>query len=80
MIDGENNLVIHIIGSRDFLGTGMYYSNPYLITSLKNLNNRSLRLYQYGLVWFYVSIGTFWLYMFLRIPNKEVDPKNWTGH
>ncbi|MBT5362698.1 MAG: sensor histidine kinase [Candidatus Marinimicrobia bacterium] len=70
LIDGENNLVIHIIGSRDFLGTGMYYSNPYLITSLKNLNNRSLRLYQYGLVWFYVNIGTFWLYMFLRIPNK----------
>lgn len=67
---GLNQLTIHIVGSRDFMGTGLYYSNPYIISSMSELNNQPLPIHQYGLVWIYLGAGLFWLYMFLKLPTQ----------
>lgn len=69
LVLGKNYLCIRTIGSPDFLGTGMYYANPYSIDSIQNLNKLPLRLYQYSIVWIYGIIGIFWFYMYRRIPS-----------
>ena len=68
--EGINQLTIHIVGSRDFNGTGLYYSQPYLITSLADFNKQPLQYSQYGLVWFYSVVGLFWLFMFVKLPKQ----------
>ncbi len=68
--EGENILTLHIIGSPSYFGTGLYYTGPYLFGSLKDFADIGLPVFQYGLVWSYFVIGLFWLYMFLKIPNK----------
>ncbi|MBT6940076.1 MAG: PAS domain S-box protein [Candidatus Marinimicrobia bacterium] len=69
--EGENYLTIHFVSSPNYLGTGMYYNGPYLFGPLSELmNNHRPNVFQYGLVWFYLVIGLFWLYMYLKIPNK----------
>ncbi|MBT4990692.1 MAG: PAS domain S-box protein [Candidatus Marinimicrobia bacterium] len=67
---GENILTLHIMGSPAYLGTGLYYSGPYLLGPMSGFLEKRLPLFQYGLVWFYFTLGTFWLYMFLRISGK----------
>lgn len=67
---GENFLSFHFRGSPAYLGTGMYYKGPYLFGSLSDFLDDRYSVFQYGLVWFYFVIGLFWLYMYLKIPNK----------
>ncbi|MDR3304420.1 MAG: response regulator [Clostridiales Family XIII bacterium] len=65
--EGENYLVIHVIGAEDSNTTGLYYSSPYYIGSFKNISAQENNMLTIAFCTVYIVLGIYHMLLyFLR--------------